>query len=39
MPLTKKGANLATIRLHRYNRDKIINALNDAGVACVSEVV
>jgi len=27
--LTTDGANLATIRLHRYNRDKYMTALND----------
>lgn len=28
--LTTDGASLATIRLHRYNRDLYINAINDA---------
>ena len=28
--LADDGANLATIRLHRYNRDMYVNALNDA---------
>lgn len=28
--LSTDGANLATVRLHRYDRDKIIDAMNDA---------